>query len=88
MTNAERNKMKERKYKIRDNQLVKRETGVPVPDDVPCFIFLGTDRKALAALLAYSMVCDDMAHRAAVMESVNDFRKFLEKHPERVKEPD
>jgi len=80
--------MKERKYEIRDNKLVKRATGVPVPEDVPLFIFLGTDRKALAALLAYSLVLDDLEHRENVMKSVNDFREFLEKHPGRVKEPD
>lgn len=80
--------MKERKYKISNGILVKRATGVPVPEDVPCFIFLATDRKALAALLAYSLVCDTLEHRESVMKSVNDFREFLEKHPDRVKEPD
>lgn len=80
--------MKERKYEIRDNKLVKRATGLPVPEDVPCFIFLAKDRKALAAILAYSLVIDEIEHRESVMKSVNDFREFLEKHPERVKEPD
>lgn len=80
--------MKERKYEIRDGKLVKRATGVPVPEDVPLFIFLASDRKALAALLAYSLVLDDLEHRGNVMKSVNDFRKFLENHPDRVKEPD
>lgn len=80
--------MLERKYEIRDNKLVKRATGVPVPEDVPCFIFLATDRKALAALLAYSLVLDNLEHRENVMTSVGDFREFLEKYPERVTEPD
>lgn len=80
--------MNERKYEIRENKLVKRATGVPVPEDIPLFIFLGTDRKALAALLAYSLVVDGLEHRTSVMKSVNDFREFLEKHPDLVKEPD
>lgn len=79
--------MLERKYTIKDNQLVKRVTEVPVPEDVPCFIFLATDRKALAALVAYCQVLDTLEMRAAVMKCVNDFREFLEKHPDRVKEP-
>ena len=80
--------MRERKYEIRDGILVKRATGVPVPEDIPLFIFLATDRKALAALLAYSVVCDDLEHRESIMKSINDFREFLRKHPDRVKEPD
>lgn len=80
--------MKERKYEIVNGILVKRATGVPVPEDVPLFIFLATDRKALAALLAYSLVCDNLEHRESVMKSVNDFKEFLRLNPDRVKEPD
>lgn len=79
--------MLERKYKIENNQLVKRSTGVPVPDDMPCFILLAQDRKALAVLTAYSMILDNLDQKEAVTKCINDFREFLEKHPDRVKEP-
>lgn len=79
--------MWERKYKILNNQLVKRSNEIPVPDDVPCFIFLATDRKALAALVAYGQVLDTLESKESVKKSIEDFREFLEKHPERVKEP-
>lgn len=79
--------MHERKYEIRDNQLVKRGSGVPVPDDEPLFIFRAKDRKALVALVAYGIVLDNLAQKAAAMKTVNDFRAFQEKYPERMAEP-
>lgn len=79
--------MHERKYTIENNKIVKRSTGVPVPEDEPLFIFRAQDRKALAALVAYSMVVDNLEHRESVTKSINDFRDFQEKNPEKMKEP-
>lgn len=79
--------MHERKYEIRDNKLVKRGSGAPVPDDEPLFIFRAKDRKALAALVAYSMVLNNLDQKAAVQKAINDFRAFQEKYPERMAEP-
>jgi len=80
--------MKERKYKILDNQLVKRDGEVPVPDDEPLFILRAQDRKALPAIVAYCEILDNIDHRASVKKTINDFREFQAKNPERMKEPD
>jgi len=79
--------MHERKYEIKDNRIVKRSNQVPIPDEEPLFIFRAKDRKALAALLAYSMILDDLAQKEAVMKSVNDFREFQEQNPDKMAEP-
>jgi len=79
--------MHERKYKIKDGKLVKRDTEVPIPEDEPLFIFRAKDRKALAALVAYNIICDKIEQRESVSKSINDFREFQEKHPEVMAEP-
>ena len=79
--------MFERKYKIKDERIVKRDNDVPIPDDEPLFIFRAQDRKALPALVAYNMVLDCLEQKESVMKSINDFRDFQERHPERMKEP-
>ena len=79
--------MNERKYKIEDNKLVKRNSGAPIPLDEPVFIFRAKDLKALAALIAYNMILDNLEQKASVMKSINDFRQFQEKYPEKMAEP-
>ena len=79
--------MHERKYEIKDGRIVKRGTLVPIPDDEPLFIFRAQDRKALAALVAYNMICDKIEQRESVTKSIIDFREFQEKYPERMGEP-
>jgi len=71
-----------------DNQLVKRDGEVPVPDDEPLFILRAQDRKALPVLLAYSMICDNIDHKASIKKTIDDFREFQAKNPDRMKEPD
>ena len=61
---------------------------MPIPDEEPLFIFRAQDRKALPALVAYNVILDNLDQKAEVMKSINDFRKFQEKFPERMKEPD
>ena len=80
--------MYELKYKIENNRLVKKSDGKPIPDDEPVFIFRGQDRKALAAMVAYCTILDDLDHRASVKRAIDAFREFMEKHPDRMKEPD
>lgn len=77
----------DRKYKIENNRLVKRDTGKPIPEGMPLFILLAQDRKALAALTAYMMVLDTLEMREAVKAAVDDFRAFQEKYPEKMGEP-
>ena len=79
--------MHERKYMIKDGRLVKRIGEKPVPDAEPLFIFRAQDRKALAALVAYNMILDNLEQKAEVTKSINDFRAFQEKNPEKMGEP-
>lgn len=79
--------MHERKYEIKDNKIVKRSNQVPIPDEEPLFIFRAKDRKALAALVAYNMVLDNLDQKEAVTKSINDFRQFQEKNPDKMAEP-
>lgn len=79
--------MHERKYMIKDGQLVKRIGEKPVPDDEPLFIFRAKDRKALAALVAYHMILDNLDQMEEVRKSITDFRRFQEENPEKMGEP-
>lgn len=79
--------MHERKYEIKNNQLVKRSDGALVPENEPLFIFRAKDRKALAALLAYNMILDHLPQKAAVTKSIEDFRKFALNNPDKMSEP-
>lgn len=77
----------ERKYKIKDGNLVKRNNEVPIPEDEPLFIFRAKDRKALSALVAYNMILDNLDQKESVMKSINDFREFQENNPDKMNEP-
>lgn len=79
--------MHERKYKIQDGQLVKRIGEKPVPDNEPLFILRAKDRKALATLVAYNMILDNLDQKAEITKSINDFRRFQEEYPEKMAEP-
>lgn len=79
--------MHERKYMIKDNRLVKRDNQVPIPEDEPLFIFRAKDRKALAALVAYSMVVDNLEQKEAITKSIEDFRAFQAANPDKMGEP-
>ena len=79
--------MHERKYTIKEDRIVKRSNEVPIPDDEPLFLFRAKDRKALAALVAYNMILDNLDQKESVTKSINDFRRFQEEHPERMAEP-
>lgn len=78
--------MNERKYKIENGCIVKKQNGIPIPSDEPLFIFRAQDRKALSALVAYNMILDNLEQKASVMKSIKDFRAFQEKFPERMGE--
>ncbi|KKK83376.1 hypothetical protein LCGC14_2794020 [marine sediment metagenome] len=79
--------MHERKYEIKDNRLVKRSNQVPIPENEPVFIFRAKDRKALAALTAYSMVVDNLDQKEAITKSIEDFRRFQAENPDKMGEP-
>lgn len=79
--------MNERKYKIKNNQLVKKDKEIPIPEAEPLFILRAKDRKALPALLGYHMICDNLDQMESVTKTINDFRDFQEKYPEKMGEP-
>lgn len=79
--------MNERKYKIKNNQIVKQNGEIPIPDDEPLFIFRAKDRKALAALVAYNMILDNLDQKAQVTKSIDAFRDFAERNPDKMGEP-
>ena len=79
--------MNERKYKIKDGKIVKRSNEVPIPDSEPIFIFRAKDRKALATLVTYNMILDNLDQKESVTKSINDFRRFQEDNPGLMAEP-
>lgn len=79
--------MHERKYMIKDGRLVKRIGEKPVPDDEPLFIFRAKDSKALIGLIAYHISLNNLDQMAEVIKSIEDFRKWQEKNPEKMGEP-
>ncbi len=79
--------MNERKYKIKDGNIVKRNGEKPIPNDEPLFIFRAKDRKALLALVAYNATLDNFDQMASVRKTIEDFRDFQEKNPEKMGEP-
>ena len=80
--------MYERKYDIKDGKLVKRDTGIPLPDDEPLFVLRAQDKHALAILGAYHAFTENLQHKADVLLVIKDFQEFERKHPDRMKIPD
>lgn len=78
----------ESKFDAIDGHLVNRATGDPIPDDEPVFVLRAKDWCALPALVAYSELVTDDAHRAAVEARIEQFRRFSETHSDRMKLPD
>jgi hypothetical protein len=84
--------MQEQKYRIDvldgTGRLVNKQTGVPIPDDEPVFIFRAKDKYALAILVGYQIVCANLEHKALINKSIQAFRDFANANPELMKEPD
>lgn len=72
----------------RGAHLVNAATGVPIPHDMPIFIFLGKDRKAVTALYNYRNDCDNDEHVAAVEARIEEFEQYARTHSGNMKEPD
>jgi hypothetical protein len=68
------------------------QSGEPIPEDEPCFVFRARDVLAYAALEHYArLVVDqqgDSDHFTAVIRRMREFKQFREQHPDRMKEPD
>jgi hypothetical protein len=79
----------EPKYTVRGGRIVNRATGIAIPDDEPLFILRAKDREAVYAIMGYRSRCLGNAdHYRAIDGRVEDFLRFKEAHPERMKEPD
>lgn len=68
--------------------LINAATGVPIPHDMPIFMFLGKDRKAIPALYSYRNDCENNDHVAAVEARIEDFEQYVRTHSREMKEPD
>jgi hypothetical protein len=80
----------EPKYKIK-GQIVNRESGAAIPDDEPIFILRARDVSAVGTLEQYHNLnrgSSPPEHLEAVQKRVDQFRKFAEEHPDRMKVPD
>ena len=78
----------EPKYGIRGGRIINRQTGAPIPDDEPIFLFRAKDRLAVRILTAYFSAIEDPEHARAVAARLEDFKRFAREHPERMKDPD
>lgn len=78
----------EPKYGIRSGRIVSRESGAPIPDDEPVFIFRAKDRLAVRILTAYFSAIENSEHARAVAARLEDFKRFSREHPERMKDSD
>jgi hypothetical protein len=79
----------EPKYTVGERgRLVNRDSGKPIPDEEPVFIFRAQDRWAAHALQAYALMVTDPQQRNVILERVADFEAYGFSYPDRLKEPD
>lgn len=78
----------EPKYTVNGSAIVNRASGEAIPADEPVFIFRARDARALYALKCYASYCGQSAHALVVLDRIDDFRRFKESNPARMKEPD
>jgi len=79
------------KFKIKGDQLVKRETDEPIPDDEPIFILRARDRLAVTLLRFYEVLCEEgdatEYQKTKLVSTIMNFRDFARRHPEMMKFP-
>lgn len=72
--------------------IVNRQSGNIIPDDEPVFIFRARDVFAVEIITEYMRRLMDgnqnKDHISTVQERMEDFIRFREDYPERMKEPD
>jgi hypothetical protein len=92
-----RTKTQDPKYDIEDGKLINSATGTPIPEDEPVFLFRAKDVHALGTIHDYSkrvyesitsIEITSSDHLCAINRRLNDFEKFKQDHPERMKQPD
>jgi hypothetical protein len=79
------------KYEARGNQIVKRTTGEPIPDDEPVFILRARDKHAVATLVSYLGHCQrgptTEYHLQGIDKAVAAFEAFRRNNPDQMKVP-
>ena len=78
----------EPKFDAVDGRLVNRATGVAIPSDEPVFVLRAKDMYAIEALRAYLRECTDIRHCEAIARRIDQFERFADQHPTRMKSPD
>jgi len=78
--------MQEPKYET--GPIINRASGETIPQEEPVMIFRGRDNHALAVLIHYHSLIQDPVHQEAVRRRIEDFARFKNEYPERMKEPD
>lgn len=78
----------EPKYGIRDNRLFNRASGEVIPEDEPVFIFRARDTHAVNILAGYAREVLNAEHASAVWGRIDDFKRFWDANPDRMKQPD
>ena len=76
------------KYGIKDNRLCVMATGEFIPEDEPVFMIRAQDNHGEFAINNYGMMCEKQEHAEIVYSRADEFKKFKEQYPERMKEPD
>ena len=75
------------KYRF-EGHIVNTETGRVVPEDIPLFLFLGTDKWAPATIANYFRRCQNQKHTEEGLEVATQMQEWQKMHPEQVHEPD
>lgn len=83
--------MKNSRFHIENNQLIKTSNGQPVPDDEPTFILRGRDHLAIATLRRYTVLAieDDCNNEFidSICKVIQEFEKFSEQASDKMKQP-
>lgn len=68
--------------------LVNTETGKPIPEDEPIFIFRAKDKLASQPIAHYRQLVPTSEHKECVLIREREFIKFSRDFPKRMKMPD
>ena len=75
------------KFTIQGNML-KTDSGLIVPEDEPVYILRASDRRALAAIVCYQLLCPIGLERDTLQEFIEQFKSFRCTHPDQMVWPE
>jgi hypothetical protein len=83
--------MRDTKFEIKDNRLVKKSNGEAIPDDEPTFILRGRDELAVSLLKIYHILCKvngcNSYQLVKNQQTISNFTQFAAEFPDRMKQP-